>query len=287
MTTPRLRTVRAENPSAMTFTGTNTYLLGEGEVVLIDPGPALPAHLKAILAALGPGERIAAILVTHCHLDHSALAPALAAAAGATTFAFGPAGSGRSPAMQRLAAAGLTGGGEGFDLAFRPDRLLSDGARLRIGAVEIEAIHTPGHTGCSLSFACDGLLFTGDLAMGWASSLISPPDGDMGDYLGSLRRLAGRPWARLLPGHGEPVEDAADRLAALIAHREEREAQVLAALTTPATPAEITAALYRDTPPPLIPAARRNVLAHLIHLAERGLVIALPQPGPEARFTLA
>ena len=283
-----LRCVRADNPSAMTGSGTNTYLLGRGAVVVIDPGPALPAHLAAILAALEPGERIAAILVTHSHLDHTALARPLAMATGAEVLAYGPAGSGRSPVMARLAAEGLQGGGEGFDPAFAPDRRLGHGEILRFGDLEIETLHTPGHTGCHLCFAHDGTLFSGDHVMGWATSLISPPDGDMAAYMASLALLAQRDWRVMLPGHGAPVTDPAARLADLTRHRHDRSAQILAALAeSPATPAALTARIYTTTPAALLPAAMRNVLAHLIDLMGKGAVAADPGPGPGAIFRLA
>ncbi|GAB1479844.1 MBL fold metallo-hydrolase [Paracoccaceae bacterium] len=277
MTDPRLTLLRAPNPSPMTADGTNTWLLAEGEaVVVVDPGPALDEHLRAILAAL-EGRALAAILVTHAHLDHSALAPGLAAATGAPVLAFGPAGAGQSPLMARLAAQGLTGGGEGIDHDFHPDRRLQDGEVLQVGPLQIEALHTPGHLSNHLCFACDGLLFSGDLAMGWASSLVSPPDGDMGAYMASLRRLAGRRWRVMLPGHGAPVADAAARLAELIAHRGARETAVMEALAHgPADAAALTAAIYRDTPAALLPAARRNVLAHLLDLTDRNLISATP-----------
>lgn len=277
MIDPRLTLLRAPNPSPMTADGTNTWLLAEGgAVVVIDPGPALDVHLRAILAAL-QGRALAAILVTHAHLDHSALAPGLAAATGAPVLAFGPAGAGQSRLMARLAGQGLTGGGEGIDRDFLPDRRLQDGEVLQVGPLQIEALHTPGHLSNHLCFACDGLLFSGDLAMGWASSLVSPPDGDMGAYMASLRRLAERRWRVMLPGHGAPVDDPAARLAELIAHREARETAVLEALAQGSADAEaLTAAIYRDTPAALLPAARRNVLAHLLDLADRNLISATP-----------
>lgn len=284
---PGLRLIRAPNPSAMTERGTNTYLLGEGRVTVIDPGPADPRHLSAILAALAPGERVARIVVTHAHHDHSALAPALAAATGAPVLAYGRATDGRSPAMQRLAAAGLSGGGEGLDMAFVPDLRIAEGDVLDEDGPALTVLHTPGHLPGHIALDWDGRLFCGDHVMGWATSIVSPPDGDMGAYMAALRRLAARPWRRLYPGHGAPVEDAAARLAQLIAHREAREAAILAALTEgPRRAADIAVQLYTDTPAALLPAAERNVLAHLLDLQDRARLHALDGHGRDTRFAL-
>jgi glyoxylase-like metal-dependent hydrolase (beta-lactamase superfamily II) len=273
----RLQRVTAPNPSPLTGTGTNSWVIAsQGEVAVIDPGPAIPAHLQALAEAVGQaGGRLRAILVTHAHLDHSEAAPALAEATGAPVLAFGPAGAGRRPQMAALAQAGLTSA-EGLDLAFRPGRSLADGETLRLGALEIAALHTPGHSAGHLAFACGDLLFSGDHVMGWSSSLVSPPDGDMGAYMASLARLQGRVWQRMLPGHGPAVEDPAARLAELIAHRRGREAAVLQALSDgPADAAALARRIYHDTPAHLLPAAARNVLAHLIDLEERKLAAAL------------
>lgn len=284
---PKLRVVRADNPSPMTHTGTMTYLLGEGEVVVIDPGPDLPGQAEAILAALAPGERIVALLATHAHADHVEGLARLQALTGAPSHGFGPAGAGRSAVMAALVDQGLPGAGEGFAPGFAPDLRLADGQSLAPAGFAITALHTPGHTGCSLCFAVGDWLFTGDLAMGWASSLVAPPDGDMTHYMASLERLSGRTWARLFPGHGAPIEAPAERLQALIRHRRLREAQVLDALARGLTglPA-LTEAIYQDTQAALMPAAMRNVLAHLIDLTQRGRVLARPAALPRARFTL-
>lgn len=281
-----LRSVTAANASAMTGPGTTTWIVGQGAVAVIDPGPDDPAHLAAILATLAPGESVAAILVTHPHLDHSALAPRLRQATGARVCGFGPPGAGRSPLMRRLATQGLSGGGEGVDRAFAPDQLLSDGAVIEGPGWALQALHTPGHMAEHLCFAWGRVLFSGDLVMGWAPSLVSPPDGDMGAYLSSLARLASGDWHLLLPTHGPAVTDPAARIAELIAHRRGREAQILAAVARGATSlAEVVAEVYRDTPATLHPAAARNALAHLIDLEERNIVSAHPAPHPEARFT--
>lgn len=282
---PGIRRILAPNPSAMTGPGTNSYLIGRRALMLVDPGPLSGAHQAALLAAVAPGERITAILVTHAHLDHCAGAPALSAATGARVMAFGDATCGRSEVMKRLAASGLTGGGEGVDTTFRPDTLVADGAQITVGEVTIQVIHTPGHMGGHICLGVGDVLLSGDHAMGWASSLISPPDGDMGAYMTSLARLSAARWSLMLPGHGEAVTDAATRLRALHDHRKAREAAVLSALAhAPATAATLAAQIYHDTPAALMPAAARNVLAHLIDLTTRNLVITPDQPGPSAIF---
>ena len=281
---PDLRRIRADNPSALTGTGTNTYLLGRGQVVVIDPGPDLPGHLAAILSALDAQEAICAILITHCHLDHSALVPALVKATGAATYGFGPAHSGRSPVMQHLAANGLATGGEGFDIRFRPDHPVPDGAELNLAGLQIRALHTPGHTGCHLCFLEGERLFSGDLVMGWSTSLISPPDGDMSQYMVSLARLAGLAATTAYPGHGAPVPAAA-RIGALTLHRQTREAALLAALgPQPRSLPDLTRQLYADTSPALWPAAQRNLLAHLIKLWQEDQVTADPSPNTTAIY---
>jgi len=281
--------VRASNASPLTADGTNTYIIGSGEVAVIDPGPALPRHLDAILAALGEGERVTHILVTHAHRDHSALAPALAARTGAEVLAFGAATDGRSAAMARyVASAAGASGGEGLDLAFRPDRRLADGETVAADTWSVTALHTPGHIGSHLCFACNDLLFSGDHVMGWSSTLVSPPDGDMADYVASLDRLRAGTWRRLLPGHGEPVDQPAERMNTLRTHRVMREAAILTHLTGGAlTLGDLTLRVYADTPSANLPAAERNTLAHLIDMIERNLVTAGSALGPHAIFARA
>lgn len=285
---PGLRRILAPNPSAMTERGTNTYILGEGRVAVIDPGPEDAAHLRALLDAVS-GERVSHILVTHAHRDHSALAAPLARATGAPVFAFGDAGAGRSEAMRRLAARGLSGGGEGVDAGFVPDEIVADGAAIEGDGWRLEALWTPGHFGNHLCFGWGDRWFTGDLAMGWSSSLISPPDGDVTQFMASCERLA----ARLSPGraqvlhagHGAPVRDPSGRLAWLLDHRRGREAQILAALGEgPATLPALARRVYADLAPALLPAAERNVLAHLVDLHGRDLATARPDLDAGATF---
>ncbi|WP_370254210.1 MBL fold metallo-hydrolase [Nioella sp.] len=269
---PGLRRITAPNPSPMTLEGTNTFLVGQRDLAVIDPGPLSDSHLAAILAAVGHDQRISHILVTHSHLDHSPLARALSRATGAPVLAAGDSAWGRSPAMQALADEGLIGGGEGVDPDFAPDRALADGEVLEADGWQIEVLHTPGHMANHVSFASNGVLFSGDLVMGWSTSLISPPDGDLTAFRNSLDRLLARTDRVYHPAHGEPVTDPAGRCRELLDHRAGRERQILAALAeAPATPAALTARIYTDIDARLLPVAERNVLAHLIDLVERKL----------------
>lgn len=280
----KVRVVRAPNPSAMTGPGTNSFLIGDREVAVIDPGPDDPAHVQAILdAAEG---RISHILVTHAHLDHSAGVARLAQATRAPVFAFGPADSGRSPTMERLAATGLVAGGEGVDAAFRPDIALRHGDLLQSADWAIEALHTPGHMGGHLSFRLGDAIFCGDLVMGWSTTLISPPEGDLVDFLRSLDLLARLGPRVLYPAHGDPVTEPLPRLEELAAHRRLRSAQIMAALDrAPQTAAELAARIY-DIPPALRPAAQRNVLAHLLALRDLGAAACEGPVAADARWHL-
>lgn len=270
---PGLRRLLAPNPSPMTFRGTNTYLLGAREIAVIDPGPQSKVHLEAILGALTPGQEITHILVTHAHIDHSPLARPLAEKTGAPVLAFGDAYAGRSTVMQELAQHGLAGGGEGIDASFVPDRTLADGEIVQGGDWSLEVIHTPGHFGNHISFAFGDACFCGDHVMGWASSLVSPPDGDLTDFMASCRRLAARNWRVFHAGHGAPIENPAERLAWLMAHRDMREAEILAALETgPARAYDLASRIYTETPTSLMGAATRNVFAHLVDLTGKNLV---------------
>ena len=270
---PGLRRILAPNPSPMTYRGTNTYLLGDKDCAVIDPGPLSDAHLEAILASLRPGQRISHIIVTHTHLDHSPLAAPLAGRTGAPILAFGGPESGRSTVMTDLAANGLAGGGEGIDTAFRPDIEVTDGEVITGDGWQLEVIHTPGHLGNHVALAWGQTCFTADHVMGWASSLVSPPDGDLTDFMRSCHRLRARDWSVFHAGHGAPIHEPAARLDWLIQHRVAREDQILAALADRAgTARQLAERIYTDTPALLLPAAERNVFAHLVDLYGRNAV---------------
>ena len=283
---PDLTRIVAPNPSPMTYRGTNTYLLGKNELAVIDPGPDNPAHLDAILSAVKPDQRVTHILVTHSHLDHAPLAHPLADATGAPVFAYGSSTAGRSPAMDALAKAGLTGGGEGIDADFQPDHVLQDAETIATADWQISAYWTPGHLSNHMCFATDSALFCGDHVMGWASTLVSPPDGDLRAFMDSCARLRTLPERPYYPGHGAPIQSPHARLDWLIAHRHARETALLDALSgTGQTLSELTRMVYDDIDPAMWPAAERNLLAHLIDLHTRALVHAEPALGLHACFS--
>ncbi len=257
-----LSVVTAPNASPMTFTGTQSYILGESEVAVIDPGPNDPAHFEALQRAIG-GRRVSHVLVTHSHVDHSPLAKAF----DAPVLAFGPSGAGMSEGMRGL---GELDGGEGIDRNFVPDQQLADGDIVRGAGWAVEAVHTPGHMSNHLCFAFAGGLLSGDHVMAWSTTLVSPPDGDLTQFMASLRKLQARGEARYFPGHGPVLEDPQAMLTYQINHRLEREAQILEAL--PGGISDITATVYQGLDGRLLPMAARNVFSHLIDLCQRGKV---------------
>jgi glyoxylase-like metal-dependent hydrolase (beta-lactamase superfamily II) len=263
---PRVRRIVARNPGPFTFTGTGAHIVGRGDVAVIDPGPDDPRQIEAILNAT-LGERITHIFVTHSHLDHSPAARPLAEATGAVIYA----GSQRcrpSQGDERLEA--------GDDLAFRPDVALQDGFVFRGPGWTLEAVATPGHTSNHFAFALleENALFPGDCVMGWSSSVVSPPDGDMGAYMQSLAKIRARRFDALYPAHGPPIREVDAFLAAYIGHRRARETGILMALAEAgeATVRQLVASLYADTDRRLHPAAAHTVLAHLLDLYRRGVV---------------
>jgi glyoxylase-like metal-dependent hydrolase (beta-lactamase superfamily II) len=264
---PGVRRLTAPNPGPFTATGTNTYIVGSGRVAIIDPGPDIPAHVDALLATLA-GEFVTHILLSHTHRDHSGAVAALKARTGAPVLSGGP---------HRLSRALMPGEAnildDANDTGHRPDAVLGDGDSVAGDGWRIEAVATPGHTANHLAFALPdaSLTFSGDHVMGWSTSIVAPPDGDMADYMASLDRLAARPEQRLLPGHGPPVEDAHARIAELRRHRLAREAAILERINAgDSTIPAMVAAIYRDIDPGLHPAAARSVLAHLEVLVQRG-----------------
>ncbi len=271
---PGVRRVIANNPGPFTFTGSGTYIIGEGETAVIDPGPDRDDHLDALLNALA-GEQVSHILITHTHSDHCGLARKLADATGAPIFGF----SGHPVRDQADDAPALD---EGADYTFAPDDMIGDGAVIDGKGWRLEAVHTPGHLSNHLCFAMpqQEALFTGDHIMGWATSVVAPPDGDMGDYMDSLDRLLARDDAIYYPTHGAPIANPKRFVRAVKTHRLMRDAQIVEQLRKGrVTIAEIVPAMYADVDPRLHKAAALNVLAHLIRLVRVGTVRCDGAPG--------
>jgi glyoxylase-like metal-dependent hydrolase (beta-lactamase superfamily II) len=260
---PGIARVLAPNPSPYTATGTQVHLVGSTELAVIDPGPDKPGHLNALIAAIG-GRHVAAILITHTHRDHSPMSRPLAAVTGAPIIGCAP-----------LAGTDLGDGAEAFDADYCPDRVLADGDAIEVDGRRLTAIATPGHTSNHLCFADEaaGALFSGDHVMGWSTSVVIPPDGDMGDYLRSLQKLQARTESVFYPAHGEPVRDPQRLLRGMIGHRLQREKQILRLLAEGHQGiAAIVSAGYPGLDQRLRGAAGASVWAHLIDLEKRGLV---------------
>ncbi|MEJ1967196.1 MAG: MBL fold metallo-hydrolase [Rhizomicrobium sp.] len=266
--TPLISRLVANNPGPFTFKGTGVYIVGGDDVAVIDPGPDLPEHIDTLKRVLA-GRRLTHILVTHTHSDHSPAAKPLKEWSGARTYAFGPHGSGRDAddGAPKLEAGG--------DMDFIPDVRVTDGEIIAGDGFTVECVYTPGHTSNHMCFALkeEQALFTGDHIMGWSTTVVTPPDGDMAQYIASVEKLEARGDRTLYPTHGAPVTEPKPFLAAYRAHRLDRERQVLASLaagrdTIPAMVEHI----YADVNRGLWPAASRSVLAHLIKLEHDGLV---------------
>lgn len=271
---PLIRRVVANNPGSFTFHGTGTYILGRGETAVIDPGPADDAHLEALLRALD-GERVAAILITHSHADHSPLAGPLAERTGATIYGLADPAAGSAE--------------EEAQGDFRPHVSVADGQTIAGPGWTAEALHTPGHASNHVCYALkeEHALFSGDHIMGWSTTVVSPPDGDMGAYYASLDKVAARDFSTLWPTHGPPVTAPAPFIAAYRAHRHERERQILKAISSGHdTIAAMVPVIYAAVDPRLHPAAARSVLAHLIHMSATGVVAAEPEPSLSSRFRI-
>jgi glyoxylase-like metal-dependent hydrolase (beta-lactamase superfamily II) len=268
---PGLRRIVAHNPSKYTAWGTGTYVIGDGEVMVVDPGPDDPAHVDAMLAGLAD-ETVTHLLVTHTHADHSPATSAVRERTGATSYGFGP--------HPRDAD---TEGEEHGDLAFAPDVTVAHGDVVAGPTFDVECLHTPGHISNHVCFAVPsmGVLFSGDHVMGWSTTVIPPPDGRIADYLDSLRLLLDRDDSRYLPTHGPPIDDPLPYVGQLIAHRLEREGQILGLLGgSPRTVDELVAAMYADVRAELHAPAARSVTAHLVKLVEEGRVRRRGDGGP-------
>ena len=259
--------VTAPNAGPFTFAGTNSYLVGSERLAVIDPGPDDESHLRALLKAIG-GRKVEAILLTHTHRDHSGLARRLREAVGAPIWSNGPH---RLSRQRRVLEWNATGRESDFGLV--PDRVIGDGERLSVGGMVLTAIATPGHCANHMAFALEGTdtVFSGDHVMGWSSSIVSVPDGDMGDYLRSLDKIAARPERRYLPGHGGAIADGPAQALGLKAHREARNRQVIAAVAEGATTlGQLRARIYPTLTGRLQIAAETTLKAHVEYLAARG-----------------
>ena len=256
----------------MTFKGTNTYIVGDAELAIIDPGPISDVHFANIIKVIA-NRPVKFVFLTHSHIDHSPLAKKISDELGAETYAFGPSGSGLSEIMLNLIAEGYESGVEGVDDKFYPDHLVKDGDFFMLNNEKITAIYTPGHMGNHVCYQYNKLLFSGDHIMDWATSMVSPPYGDLTQFMASCRMLQTKQFDLFLPGHGEPVKNPSERLNFIIRHRLDREEQIISTIhNTPMTAMEITKIIYTEIDHRLIPAATRNVFAHLIDLRERGIV---------------
>jgi glyoxylase-like metal-dependent hydrolase (beta-lactamase superfamily II) len=261
---PGIARVLAHNPSAFTYYGTQTYLAGANELAVIDPGPDLPEHLDALEDAIG-GRRVVAIMCTHTHRDHSPAARPLAERTGAPVIGCAPLAL--ETVGPRADAA--------FDGDYSPDRVLNDGEAVGIDGDSIVAVATPGHTSNHLCFAYRGALFSGDHVMGWSTTVVVPPDGDMAAYMASLDKLRKRDDRVYYPAHGPAVENPEQYVRHLMGHRMQREKQILRLVgETPRDIPDIVANAYPGLDSRLVPAAGGSVYAHLLDLERRGLVEA-------------
>ena len=293
---PLVRRVVAENPNPFTFTGTGVYIVGRGDVAVIDPGPDLDTHLDAVEAALDPGERVTHLLITHTHTDHTAGVGSLQSRTDAPTHGFGPHGPiPESDVLDRISfdeyfteeerakfkrAWDNTPDElkrEGPDAEFIPDIAVSDTEVIAGSGWTIEVVHTPGHTSNHVCFGLreESLLFTGDHVMGWATSVIAPPDGDLFDYMASLHKLLGRDDVRYWPTHGPAIENPGSYVQSFIDHRLTREKQIVDRLVQgDSTIKDLVPGMYHDTDKRLWRAAASSVFSHLLALQRQGRVSA-------------
>jgi len=306
---PLVRRMVAKNPNQFTFTGTGVYIVGTGEVAVIDPGPSLSENIDAIIGGLDPGEKITHILVTHTHTDHTAGVAPLVERTGAATYGFGPHGpvpeedpldkvtfdeyftdEERAEIEKEWADVPDELKREGADQDFVPDVEVRDCDIISGSNWTIEAVHTPGHTSNHLCYALaqEEVLFTGDHVMGWSTSVISPPDGDLYDYMESLRKLVDRKDVRYLPTHGPHIDNPQTYVQSFIEHRLARERQILSALKGKTVSIKsIVPDIYAAVDKRLWRAAANSVYSHLLALHRENRVEADPEPSLTANWTLS
>ena len=309
--TPLIRRVVCRNPTPFTYKGTGTYIVGAGKVAVVDPGPPLSSHVDDVLAALGSGETVTHVLITHTHSDHSSLTARLQERTGARSYGFGPHGTVRphDPTDRVDFSAYFTAQEkarfdrewddlpdeikrEGPDLDFRPDERLADGDVVHGGNWTVQAVHTPGHCSNHLCYYLreENSLLSGDHVMGWATSVVSPPDGSMQDYLASLRKLLPLDAERYWPTHGPAVTEPDRYVRAFIAHREDRERQILDSLRDgPRRIADIVPDMYAGYDKRLWYPAANSVYAHMLHLVDtaRSRVVDGDEPRLTSTYGLA
>lgn len=281
---PGVRALCAGNASPFTFKGTVTYIVGRGQVAIIDPGPDDQAHIQALLGAVR-GETVTHIFVTHTHRDHSPAAAAVKAATGARVYGEGPHRAARPLHIGEANPLDMAG-----DSDFMPDLAVADAEVVSGPGFDIEAIATPGHTANHMAYALKGqnMLFSGDHVMSWSTSIVAPPDGAMSDYMGSLHRLATRSEDIYFPGHGTTIRNATRFVQSYIRHREGREASILHRLTKGAADIPtLVRAIYIGIDPRLTGAAGLSVLAHMEDLVARGLVVTEGVPSIAGNYRLA
>lgn len=277
---PLIRRVVADNPGPFTYTGTGVYIVGTDEVCVIDPGPATPKHMAALDAAL-EGLKVTHVLLTHHHADHSPLAAPLAEKHGCKVYG-------------KSLRASQSGKGEnpleaGNDSSFNPDIEINDGDIISGKDWTIEALHTPGHTSNHICYALreENLLFSGDHIMGWSTSVVSPPDGDMGDYLESLQRVLECNFDTIWPTHGPAITEVRTFVQAYIDHRHKREAQILKAIESGKNNImDMVAAMYVDVDKRLHPAAAHSVFSHIIHMVKTDRVSCEGEPSLGSEYFL-
>ena len=281
---PLIRRVIAPNPSAFTLHGTGTYIVGHGQVAVIDPGPDDPGHIEAILQTL-KDETVSHIVITHTHRDHSPGAALLQAKTGAEIWGCGPHGYGREEKVRTSEESQ-----EGADTDYKPDTLANDGNTLATKDWTLQAVYTPGHTSNHTCYLLqeENTLFSGDHVMGWSTTIVSPPDGDMYKYMQSLEKLVSRCDSYYWPTHGPRIEKPQYFVGELIKHRQEREVQIAHCLDQEVgLIPDMVATMYRDVPKHLHSAAARSVLSHLVHMVETDRAICDGLPASDSQFRAA